>query len=38
MINLKLTNIKSKNRVVRIVIEILGCSYEEATQKLEDNK
>lgn len=37
MINLKPTNIKLKDRMVRIVIEILGCSYEEATQKLEDN-
>ena len=37
MINLKPSNIKLKDRMVRIVVEILECSYDEAYQKLEDN-
>ncbi len=37
MINLKPSNIKLKDRMVRITSDILGCSQEEATKRLEDN-
>lgn len=37
MINLKPTNIKLRDRMVRIVCDILGTDYETAEKKLEDN-
>lgn len=37
MINLSPSNVKLRRRVIRIVTEILSCSEEEATEKLEAN-
>ena len=37
MINLRPTNIKLEDRVVRIAVEITGYSYEKAKQMLEEN-
>ena len=38
MINLSPTNIKLRDRMIRIVVEILGCSCEEAERRLEENE
>ncbi len=38
MINLKPTNIKLKDRMVRIVVDILHIEYDEALKLLEDNE
>lgn len=37
MINLKPTNIKLRDRMIRIVCEITGCDYEKSEQLLEKN-
>lgn len=37
MINLAPTNIKLRDRMIRIVMEILGCGYEEGEKRLEEN-
>lgn len=37
MINLKPTNIKLRDRMIRIVCEITGCDYEKSEQLLENN-
>ena len=37
MINLAPSNVKLRDRMVRIVVEILGCSYDESVELLEKN-
>jgi N-acetylmuramic acid 6-phosphate etherase len=37
MINLKPSNIKLRDRMIRIVVDILGVSYSQAEELLENN-